>query len=137
MATNIDELDAAPSFGRPLIDSYGGVSLHRQSHGESFLAVVQNRFGGNGLYILDEPEAALSPMRILTLIAAIHRLVRQNSQFIIATHSPMLMAIPDAQILELSETGIRRVDYRDTAHFQTMKYFLNNPEGVLNELLRT
>ena len=137
VATNIDELDAAPSFGRPLIDSYGGVSLHRQSHGESFLAVVQNRFGGNGLYILDEPEAALSPMRILTLIAAIHRLVRQNSQFIIATHSPMLMAIPDAQILELSEAGIRRVDYRDTAHFQTMKYFLNNPEGVLNELLRT
>ena len=137
VATNIDELDAAPSFGRPLIDSYGGVSLHRQSHGESFLAVVQNRFGGNGLYILDEPEAALSPMRILTLIAAIHRLVRQNSQFIIATHSPMLMALPDAQILELSEAGIRRVDYRDTAHFQTMKYFLNNPEGVLNELLRT
>ena len=137
VATNIDELDAAPSFGRPLIDSYGGVSLHRQSHGESFLAVVQNRFGGNGLYILDEPEAALAPMRILTLIAAIHRLVRQNSRFIIATHSPMLMAIPDAQILELSEAGIRRVDYRDTAHFQTMKYFLNNPEGVLNELLRT
>ena len=136
VATNIDELDSGPSFGPPLIDSYGGVSLHEQSHGESFLAVVQNRFGGNGLYILDEPEAALSPMRILTLIAEIHRLVQLESQFIIATHSPMLMAFPDAQILELSENGIHEVHYQDTAHFQTMKYFLNNPEGMLRELLR-
>ena len=135
VATNIDELDAAPSFGAPLIDSYGGVSLHEQSHGESFLAIVQNRFGGNGLYILDEPEAALSPMRLLTLIAEMDRLVKDNSQFILATHSPMLMAFPDAQVLELSEAGIRRVDYRETAHFQTMKYFLNNPEGMLRELL--
>ena len=135
VATNIDELDAAPSFGAPLIASYGGVSLHRQSHGESFLAIVQNRFGGHGLYILDEPEAALSPMRLLTLIAEMDRLVRDDSQFIIATHSPMLMAFPDARVLELSETGIRPVDYRETAHFRTMKYFLNNPEGMLRELL--
>ena len=135
VATNIDELDAAPSFGAPLIASYGGVSLHRQSHGESFLAIVQNRFGGNGLYILDEPEAALSPMRLLTLIAEMDRLVRDDSQFIIATHSPMLMAFPDARVLELSENGIRPVDYRETAHFRTMKYFLNNPEGMLRELL--
>ena len=135
VATNIDELDAAPSFGARLIDSYGGVSLHRQSHGESFLAIVQNRFGGDGLYILDEPEAALSPMRLLTLIAEMDRLVRDNSQFILATHSPMLMAFPNARVLELSEAGIRPVDYRETPHFRTMKYFLNNPEGMLRELL--
>ena len=136
VATNIDELDQAPSFGRPLIDSYGGVSLHEQSHGESFLAIVQNRFGGNGLYILDEPEAALSPMRILTLIAEIDRLVKEDSQFIIATHSPMLMAIPSAQILELRDDGIHAVQYSDTEHFRTMRDFLNNPEKVLHYLLR-
>ena len=136
VATNIDELDQAPSFGPPLIESYGGVSLHEQSHGESFLAIVQNRFGGNGLYILDEPEAALSPMRILTLIAEIDRLVKENAQFIIATHSPMLMAMPNAQILELSDDGIRAVQYADTEHYRTMRDFLNNPEKVLHYLLR-
>lgn len=136
VATNIDELDQAPSFGPPLIESYGGVSLHEQSHGESFLAIVQNRFGGNGLYILDEPEAALSPMRILTLIAEIDRLVKENAQFIIATHSPMLMAMPNAQILELSDDGIHAVQYADTEHFRTMRDFLNNPEKVLHYLLR-
>ena len=136
VATNIDELDQAPSFGPRLIESYGGVSLHEQSHGESFLAIVQNRFGGNGLYILDEPEAALSPMRILTLIAEIDRLVKENAQFIIATHSPMLMAMPNAQILELSDDGIHAVQYADTEHFRTMRDFLNNPEKVLHYLLR-
>lgn len=135
VATNIDELDSAPSFGPPLIESYGGVSLHEQSHGESFLAIVQNRFGGDGLYILDEPEAALSPMRCLTLIAEIDRLVKENSQFIIATHSPMLMTIPHAQVLELSEAGVRPVHYADTEHFRTMRDFLNQPERVLHYLL--
>ena len=135
VATNIDEMDAQPSFGAPIIASYGGVSLHEQSHGESFLAIVQNRFLGNGLYILDEPEAALSPMRILTLMAEIDRLVKANSQFIIATHSPMLMALPGAQVHALSEDGIRPVHYSETEHFQTTKYFLNNPERVLQDLL--
>ena len=135
VATNIDEMDAQPSFGAPIIASYGGVSLHEQSHGESFLAIVQNRFLGNGLYILDEPEAALSPMRILTLMAEIDRLVKANSQFIIATHSPMLMALPGTQVLELSEDGIRPVHYSDTEHFRTTKYFLNNPERILHDLL--
>ena len=136
VATNIDEMDSQPSFGPPLIASYGGVSLHEQSHGESFLAIVRNRFRGNGLYILDEPEAALSPMRTLTLMAEIDRLVKANSQIIIATHSPMLMAQPGAQVLELSEAGIRPVCYSETAHFRTVKYFLNNPEGMLRELFR-
>lgn len=135
VATSIDQMDSEPSFGPPIIESYGGVSLHRQSHGESFLAIVQNRFGGNGLYILDEPEAALSPMRILTLIAEIDRLVKADSQFIIATHSPMLMAFPNARVLELSSDGIYPVNYRDTEHYQTMRDFLNNPERILHYLL--
>ncbi len=135
VATNIDEMDSQPSFGPPIISAYGGVSLHEQSHGESFLAIVQNRFGGNGLYILDEPEAALSPMRILTLIAEVDRLVKADSQFIIATHSPMLMAFPGAQILEFTEDGITPVSYSDTEHFRVAKYFLNDPERVLRELL--
>ena len=115
--------------------SYGGESLHNMSHGEGFLALVQNRFGGNGLYILDEPEAALSPTRQLTLLAEIHRLVGQNSQFIIATHSPILMAYPGAQILELSEAGIRSVDYRDTEHYLVTRRFLQDPERMLATLL--
>lgn len=102
VATNIDEMDEEPSFSPRLIDSYGGVSLHSQSHGESFLALVQNRFGGEGLYLLDEPEAALSPTRQLTLLGEMHQLVERNSQFIIATHSPILMAYPGARIYELS-----------------------------------
>lgn len=115
--------------------SYGGESLHNMSHGEGFLALVQNRFGGNGLYILDEPEAALSPTRQLTLLAEIHRLVGQNSQFIIATHSPILMAYPGAQILELSEAGIHSVDYRDTEHYLVTRRFLQDPERMLATLL--
>ena len=94
VATNIDELDSQPAASAPIINSYGGVSLHNQSHGESFLALVKNRFGGNGLYILDEPEAALSPMRLLTLIRLMKDLVDNGSQFIISTHSPILMAFP-------------------------------------------
>lgn len=136
VATSIDKMDAEPSFGPPVIESYGGVSLHEQSHGESFLATVRNRFGGNGLYILDEPEAALSPMRILTLMTEMDRLVKNNSQFIIATHSPILMAFPHAQILELSQAGIRPVHYRDTEHFRVTKDFLEDPERMLHYLLK-
>ncbi|MBQ6946722.1 MAG: AAA family ATPase, partial [Clostridia bacterium] len=136
VATNIDEMDRLPSFDAPVIGGYGGISLHKQSHGESFLSIVQNRFFGNGLYILDEPEAALSPMRQLTLMMEIHRLVQQNSQFIIATHSPILMAFPGAQILELSEAGIQSVNYRDTEHYLLTKQFLDNPEQMLHYLLK-
>lgn len=135
VATNIDEMDSLPSFDGPVIDGYGGVSLHNQSHGESFLAIVQNRFFGNGLYILDEPEAALSPMRLLTLITEINELVKKDSQFIIATHSPILMAFPNAEIMEFSQDGIRKVHYQDTEHFQTTKMFLDDPEKMLYYLL--
>ncbi len=135
VASNIDTMDAQPAFGPKLIDSYGGVSLHKQSHGESFLAVVLNRFGGNGLYILDEPEAALSPMRLLTLLAAIHELVKQKSQFIISTHSPILMAYPGAEIYELREAGILSTPYKETEHYTFSRQFLENPEKILRYLL--
>lgn len=134
VATNIDEMDRQPGFTRKVIESYGGVSLHNQSHGESFLAIVQNRFGGNGLYILDEPEAALSPMKLMSLMAMIVELVKKDSQFIIATHSPILMTLPHSEILMLSEDGIKQVDYRDTEHYQITKRFLENPERMLNYL---
>ena len=132
VATEVDELSKVD--GRMLY-CYGGKSLHEQSHGESFLAVVMNRFGGNGLYVLDEPEAALSPMRQLSLLAAIHALVKKNSQFIISTHSPILMALPGSAILELSDAGIRETAYRDTAHYQFTRRFLENPERMLRYLL--
>ena len=131
-ATHIEELDELP--GPSIIDSYGGKSLHHQSHGESFLAIVQNRFGGNGLYILDEPEAALSPARLLTLLSLINDLVKDNSQFIIATHSPILMAYPNAEILKFSEDGISATDYRSTEHYQITKQFLDNPQRMLSIL---
>lgn len=135
VATNIDEMDEEPAFAPRLIDSYGGVSLHRQSHGESFLALVQNRFGGEGLYLLDEPEAALSPARLLTLMGEMDRLVKENSQFIIATHSPILMAFPQARLYLLSEAGVQTVEYRETEHYQLTKLFLDAPERMLRYLL--
>lgn len=130
----IDMLDEIPASSPPISSSYGG-SLHKKSHGESFLALVQNRFSGNGIYFFDEPEAALSPSRIMTLICEIHRLVNCRSQFIIATHSPILMAYPGAQILEFSENGICEVDYRRTEHYQLTRRFLENPEAMLKRLL--
>lgn len=134
VATDIDRMDSE-SFGPMLINSYGGVSLHRQSHGESFIALVQNRFGGNGLYILDEPESALSPVRLMTLIAEINRLVARDSQFIIATHSPILMSYPGAQIYQLSGEGIEAVEYKNTEHYMITRRFLENPEQMLRYLL--
>lgn len=134
VATNIDEMDEDFSYSPKVIESYGGVSLHRQSHGESFLALVQNRFGGNGLYLLDEPEAALSPTRQLTLLGEMHHLVHRDSQFIVATHSLILMAYPRARIYQLNESGIEPVQYRETEHYQLTRRFLENPERMLRYL---
>jgi len=131
-ATYLDELDGETPG---LLDSYGGVSLHRQSHGESFFSLVQNRFGGRGLYLLDEPEAALSPMKQMALLVQIDELVKRRSQFIIATHSPILMAYPGAQVLLFSEEGIKAVSYRETEHYQLSRRFLENPERMLDILL--
>ena len=135
VATEIDELDEASDYGRPIKDSYGGKSLHNQSHGESFISLLFKRFWGNGLYILDEPEAALSPNRQLAVISRISQLVKKNSQFIIATHSPILMAYPGATIYQIDETGIHEVAYEDTEHYQVTKAFINNPKRMLDELI--
>lgn len=134
VASYIDDIDKESYFGPPLKLSYGGKSLHEQSHGESFLATVQNRFGSNGLYILDEPEAALSPMKLLTLLAEIKYLADRNSQFIISTHSPILMAYPGAKIYEIRPDGIFSVNYEDTEHYQVTKAFLDNPERTFKYL---
>lgn len=135
VATEIEHLDEAPSFGPPIVDSYGGRSLHKQSHGESFFALMMNRFGGNGLYILDEPEAALSPTRQMAMLSRMHELVRNHSQFIIATHSPIIMAYPDAQMFSLSERGVAPISYEETEHFRVTKDFLNNRGKMLRVLL--
>lgn len=134
LASTIDELDSQPSFGRPIKDSYGGKSLHEQSHGESFFATFVHRFGGDGLYILDEPEAALSPLRQMAMLTRIHELIMQNSQFIIATHSPILMAYPDSIIYNLTPDGIEVQTLEETDHFLIMKEFLNNKDKMLKEL---
>jgi predicted ATPase len=128
VATEIERLD--------MIASYGGVSLHEQSHGEAFLALVRNRFGGDGLYILDEPEAALSPNRQLSLLALMHDLVeRRRSQFLVATHSPILMAYPGATIHHLDAAGgMRRIAYEETEHYRLTRDFLDNRERYFKHL---
>ncbi|MDD4125314.1 MAG: AAA family ATPase [Eubacteriales bacterium] len=134
VATNIDKLDSEPSFDSKIIEGYGGRSLHDQSHGESFSAIIHNRFFGNGLYILDEPEAALSPIRQLSLLSKMNELVKEKSQFIIATHSPIIMAYPDADIYVLSEEGITITPYRETEHYRITKEFLDSPERMFRYL---
>lgn len=136
VATNIDDLDQ-DSGGPKLIQAYGGKSLHGQSHGESFLSLVIHRFSGNGLYLLDEPEAALSPVRQLALLTHIHDLVEQKSQFVIATHSPILLSYPEALIYQLSERGVGRIDYENTPHYILTRDVLNNPELYRRNLYRT
>ena len=133
VATNIDYLnsiDRRPSF----LNMYGGKSLHAQSHGESFFSIFVNRFSGYSLYILDEPEAALSPSRQMAMIRRIHQLVESNCQFIIATHSPIIMAYPDAVIYEISGSNINEVDYYETEHYQTMRAFFDNPKRIIDML---
>ena len=135
VATEIERMDAEPAAGPPLIDAYGGRSLHEQSHGESFFALLTHRLRGQGLYLLDEPEAALSPTRQLAALARIHQLVRRQSQFIIATHSPILMAYPGAWIYRLGERAVERVAYTDTEHYAVTRTFLNKHEAMLKDLL--
>ena len=134
VATQIEKLDEEPG-GPPIIDSYGGRSLHEQSHGESFMALLDNRFGGQGLYVLDEPEAALSPNRQLSFLARLHELVGRKSQFIIATHSPIILGYPDAWIYQTTAKGLERVEYEDTDHFQVTRSFLNRRQTFLDVLL--
>ncbi len=135
VATQIEDLDREPGPGARIIDSHGGASLHEQSHGESFFALLEHRFRGQGLYILDEPEAALSPSRQLSFLARLHELVRDGSQFIIATHSPIILAYPDAWIYQTSPRGLERIDYEDSDHYQVTRNFLNRRDAFLDVLL--
>ncbi|MZP28551.1 AAA family ATPase [Heliobacterium undosum] len=135
LSTNIEELDSAPFGGSKVIDSFGGKSLHSQSHGEAFFSTFMNRFGGRGIYILDEPEAALSPTRQMAMVSRIHDLVQQSSQFIIATHSPIIMAYPDAIIFHFSENGIEVVEYEQTEHYRVTREFLMNRKKMLGILM--
>jgi len=136
VATEIEKLDRIAGGGRRIIDSYGGKSLHEQSHGESFLALITNRFKGGGLYILDEPEAALSPNRQLSLLSLIHQLCRRGSQFIIATHSPIVLGYPSATIYRFSDEGLNTVAYEDCEQYRITRAFLDHREKMLAELLR-
>lgn len=118
-----------------VVRSYGGRSLHEQSHGEVFLSLLEHRFNGGGVFILDEPEAALSPSRQLTVLRMFHDLLKEASQFIIATHSPILLSYPGATIYQVSADGIARVGYESTEHFQVSREFLAAPERMLAVLL--
>ena len=132
-ASYIDELAVDD---RRILNAYGGRSLHQQSHGESFLALFNNQFE-SGIYLLDEPEAALSPARLLAFISVIHQLNRSGrAQFIIATHSPMLICYPDATIYKFDESGVHETSYEDTEHFYVTKSFLNDPASYLRHLMK-
>ncbi len=130
IATEVDQL------GSDVVEGYGGISLHQQSHGESFMALLQNRFGRAGFYILDEPEAALSPQRQLTMLAVLRNLLDQNDeiQFLIATHSPILLAYPGAQIFSFDDGAIHETTWQETAAYQVVARFVSRPEVYLREI---
>lgn len=117
---------------------YGGKSLHEQSHGESFLSFFQNRLGSGGFFIFDEPEAALSPQRQLSLMLIIHDICKKssNAQFIIATHSPILLAYPDSTIYSCDSDILTTITYTETKHYQITKQFLDNPKRYLHYLFK-
>ncbi|WP_433751966.1 AAA family ATPase [Paenibacillus amylolyticus] len=127
-ASHVDEMPESLPY-------YGGRSLHEQSHGESFLSLFVNRFSSKGIYLLDEPEAALSPARQLSLLRILHDL-SGTSQFIIATHSPILLGYPGAEILSFDDSHIQEVTYEDTDHYQITRSFLENRDRILNELFK-
>jgi predicted ATPase len=133
VATHIEELDDAPG-GPPLIASYGGTSLHEQSHGESFLSVILNRFGSDGFFVLDEPEAALSLRGCLALMRAMHDLAAAGAQFVVATHSPILLGYPGARLYVLDEEGIGERDYEETEQYELTRSFLDDRARFLHYL---
>ncbi len=131
-ATYLDETESA--LEDPF-RAYGGTPLHEQSHGESFLAVLLNRFGPDGFYVMDEPEAALSAQNCLTCLRRIHELVGAGSQFVIATHSPLILAYPDAAIYECSDDGLCEIEYEQAGTVRLFSGFLAARERFLSELL--
>ncbi len=134
LATYVDEIGKED---KRMYNAYGGESLHKKSHGQSFLILFTERFSRGGFYLMDEPEAALSPQRQLSLMVLIHNMIKDNpnSQFIIATHSPILLAYPEAQILAFNGEVIEEVAYEETEVYQLTKTFLNNPSSYLKRLL--
>jgi len=127
-------LETLEEPGRDPLAAYGGRSLHEQSHGESFLAVMLNRFGPGGFYLLDEPEAALSTQNCLTLLRRVHELVTQGSQFVIATHSPIVLAYPEARIYACGEDGVDTVAFDDAQPVRLTRSFLDSRERYLRAL---
>lgn len=115
-------------------EAYGG-SLHAKSHGEAFMAVLVNKLKGDGIYLFDEPEAALSPTRQMAALSAIHRLVEDSSQFVIATHSPILLSYPNAKIVHFDHSGLSEITYESTEHYSVTRDFLNNYPRRLEQLL--
>ncbi len=134
VATYLEDLDAVPAPAPPLSAAYGG-RLHECSHGESFFALFQNRLGREGLYLFDEPEAALSPLRQMAMLSRLHQLAEQGCQFIIATHSPILLAYPYSRIYQLEEKGIRSISYEESTPYQLTRHFLNDYQRMTEELL--
>ena len=118
-----------------LVDAYGGVSLHAQSHGESFLALAESRFGGEMLFLLDEPEAALSVTSALAFLAVMHRTAAAGAQFIVATHSPILLALPGARIFELDDAGVSEVTWEASDPVRLTRAFLDAPARFLHEIV--
>jgi len=129
VANFMDDLTEASRSG------YGDIKLNKQSHGEAFFAVLKHKLRGNGLYIFDEPESALSPSRQLAAMAVIQQLIQKESQFIIATHSPILMAYPKAKILMIGEEGVEEVQFEDTEHYRIYKRFFSDYKSLINQIL--
>ena len=130
-----NQIDIFAQEDMRIYDSYGGKSLHHQSHGESFMSFFNNRLGSKGFFIFDEPEAALSPQRQLSLMVIMHDICKNpQSQFIIATHSPLLLAYPNATIYFCGSENLEQVSYKETEHYQLTKRFLSNPEQYLDQL---
>lgn len=122
------------TLDRDIYDWYGGKRLHEVSHGEGFMNMLNHRCRSNSFFIFDEPEAALSPFSQIKMLVRMHQLVTEDSQFIISTHSPILMAYPGATIYQLTENGIHQTEYDKTEHYMLMKYFLNNTDQYLKDI---
>ncbi len=138
-ASHLDRSDREREFGPSFLSPYGGRSLHDRSHGESFLKLFLTRSSGSGLYLLDEPEAALSASRQLSLLVRMHDLLAADprTQFVIATHSPILLAFPGAQIVSFDGPALRQIAYRDTDAYNLTRRFLNDPERMLRLLFES
>lgn len=134
----MDKLDEEPSFAPPISAFYGGRSLHTRSHGETFFTLLALKFRRNGLFLLDEPEAALSPQRQLSFLVLMHDVLQRykDAQFIISTHSPIILGYPDAQILSFDDGRIHEVGYEDTISLQVVRQFVNEREKFLEELFK-